>query len=244
MFTVLRHDVFLTNCCLQSPARYSPGASLLFQICTDGYYCAEGAAAALPCPGGTTKKLGVVMMAKKDCDVCGEGTFCPVGSGAATNCSAGTFNDQPGQGSCLKCVAGDFQDAEGATGCKVKDWHRLVLENLNHRLCATHLSPLIASLLGQTACCTLQSTDIRAASRCSTAALLLHFLPPSFTTNRNCTVLSWRITAHCVLHTAKALVVHAALRRGTHKLPLTSHSSLCLLHLVTRPDLHRRLLLC
>ena len=89
------------------------------QDCTDGYYCDEGATAALPCPGGTTKRLGVTMTCKEDCDVCGEGTFCPVGSGTATNCSAGTFNDEEKQEACSKCAAGTFQDVEGATACKV-----------------------------------------------------------------------------------------------------------------------------
>ena len=85
--------------------------------CTDGYYCAEGTAAALPCPGGTAKRLGIMMVAKEDCDVCGVGTFCPVGSGTATECSAGTYNDQPAQEACTKCAAGKFQDKEGATAC-------------------------------------------------------------------------------------------------------------------------------
>ena len=89
------------------------------QNCTDGYYCAKGAAAALPCPGGSTERLGVTMTRQEDCDVCGEGTFCPVGSGAATNCSAGTFNDEEKQEACSKCAAGTFQDVEGATACKV-----------------------------------------------------------------------------------------------------------------------------
>ena len=93
------------------------GTSLPIQDCTDGYYCDEGAAAALPCPGGTTKRLGVTMTRKEDCDVCGEGTFCPVGSGAATNCSAGTFNDEEKQEACTKCPAGTVQDVEGATAC-------------------------------------------------------------------------------------------------------------------------------
>ena len=100
---------------------FSPayGASLPIQDCTDGYYCDEGAAAALPCPGGTTKRLNVTMTRKEDCDVCGEGTFCPVGSRTSTNCSAGTFNDKEKQEACIKCTAGTFQDVEGATACKV-----------------------------------------------------------------------------------------------------------------------------
>ena len=81
--------------------------------CVEGYYCAEGAAAALPCPGGTTKRLGVVMSSKEDCATCGKATSCPVGSDASTNCSAGTYNAREGQSKCLKCGAGTFQDLEG-----------------------------------------------------------------------------------------------------------------------------------
>ena len=86
-------------------------------LCTPGYFCAEGAAAALPCPGGTTKRTGIVMKSKADCTRCGVGTYCPVGSGTATNCSAGTYNDQEKQEVCRKCVAGTFQDAESGTAC-------------------------------------------------------------------------------------------------------------------------------
>ena len=106
-YVITAHTSLLTTEC----------ASLLVQNCTDGYYCAEGAAAALPCPGGTTKRLRVTMMRKEDCDICGVGTFCPVGSSTATNCSAGTYNDKPKQEACAKCAVGTFQDVEGATGC-------------------------------------------------------------------------------------------------------------------------------
>ena len=101
---------------------YADCVLVLVQDCTDGYYCAKGAAAALPCPGGTTKRLGVTMTSREDCDVCGEGTFCPVGSGAATNCSAGTYNALKKRETCTKCAAGTFQDTEGSTACKVQCW--------------------------------------------------------------------------------------------------------------------------
>ena len=98
------------------------GALPLVQNCTEGYYCAKGAAAALPCPGGTTKRLSIIMKAKEDCDVCGEGTFCPVGSGVATNCSAGTYNALKKRETCTNCAAGTFQDTEGSTACQVQCW--------------------------------------------------------------------------------------------------------------------------
>ena len=88
--------------------------------CPSGYYCTEGSAAPLPCPGGTTMRVGVamVMTSADDCDVCGPGTFCPVGSKVAANCSAGTFNDKEKQESCSKCDAGTYQNEEGATACE------------------------------------------------------------------------------------------------------------------------------
>ena len=86
--------------------------------CTPGYYCTTGAAAALPCPGGTMMRSGVIMTSGDDCVICPEGTFCPVGSAAATNCTAGTFSDQPGQEACEKCAPGEFIDTEGATVCQ------------------------------------------------------------------------------------------------------------------------------
>merc|ERR1719440_760883 len=72
-----------------------------FKSCTSGYYCTQGAAAALPCPGGTHKPAGnVVMTSASQCVACNKGTFCPVGSAAATDCAPGTYNDQLSQESC------------------------------------------------------------------------------------------------------------------------------------------------
>ena len=90
------------------------------KVCTDGYYCAEGAAAALPCPSGTTKPKGLssAMTSVNECLICPKGTFCPVGSASATNCSAGTYSDQLQQEVCTACNAGTYQDVEGATACK------------------------------------------------------------------------------------------------------------------------------
>ncbi len=86
--------------------------------CTD--YCAEGAAAALPCPAGKRKDATLsVMDAESDCIVCPVGTFCPVGSAEAQACAPGTFNDQPQQETCTKCAAGSFQALEGKTACEV-----------------------------------------------------------------------------------------------------------------------------
>ena len=87
--------------------------------CRDSYYCSLGAAAALPCPGGTMKPPGFVgaMTSVDQCVTCPEGTFCPVGSEAAAPCAAGTYNAEPQQESCTKCEPGKFQALEGNTTC-------------------------------------------------------------------------------------------------------------------------------
>ena len=102
--------------CLAGEYQDAEGATAC-KNCTDGYYCAEGASAPLPCPGGTTKRTGVMMTSAADCRNCSVGTYCPVGSEAATNCSAGTYNDRPNQETCTRCAAGTYQDAEGQSAC-------------------------------------------------------------------------------------------------------------------------------
>ena len=81
-------------------------------------YCAEGSAAPLPCPGGTTMDASLdVMTSANDCLECGVGTFCPVGSANATLCAPGTVNPLVRQESCVPCTGGSYQDAEGQTAC-------------------------------------------------------------------------------------------------------------------------------
>ena len=54
-------------------------------------YCAEGSAAPLPCPGGTTMDASLeVMTSAEQCLTCPVGTFCPVGSATASLCAPGT----------------------------------------------------------------------------------------------------------------------------------------------------------
>merc|ERR1711938_2966 len=82
-------------------------------------YCAEGSAAPLPCPGGTTMDASlVVMTSEEQCLTCPEGTFCPVGSANASLCAPGTVNPLVKQESCLRCEAGKYQELEGNTTCK------------------------------------------------------------------------------------------------------------------------------
>ena len=81
-------------------------------------YCAEGSAAALPCPAGKRNDASLtVMVSESDCIVCPEGTFCSVGSAEAQPCAPGTYNDVPQQETCAKCAAGTFQQLEGQTAC-------------------------------------------------------------------------------------------------------------------------------
>ena len=109
-----------SSSCTNCPAgQYmpTPGATACLQ-CDDGYYCAEGSAAPLPCPAGYTKQLGVIMTSTADCVGCPEGTFCPVGAEEATNCSAGTYNPDPNQPLCDRCPQGKYQDDDGMSTCK------------------------------------------------------------------------------------------------------------------------------
>ena len=87
--------------------------------CTPGYYCAEGAAAALPCPGGTHKNVSLAVMTSVDqCIICPVGTYCPVGSAEAAPCAPGTNSSLEGAKTCGKCPAGTYQDIEGQEACK------------------------------------------------------------------------------------------------------------------------------
>ncbi|KOO34597.1 mastigoneme-like protein [Chrysochromulina tobinii] len=86
--------------------------------CTQGYYCAEGAAAALPCPGGTHKNASLSVMRSVDqCVVCPVGTSCSVGSAEAVPCAPGTYNNESRQETCVKCAPGFFQRLPGQTSC-------------------------------------------------------------------------------------------------------------------------------
>ena len=86
--------------------------------CTQGYYCASGSAAPLPCPGGTHKDATLTVMTSVDqCIVCPAGTFCSVGSASPTPCAPGTYNPLAEQSTCVNCAAGTFQALAGNTTC-------------------------------------------------------------------------------------------------------------------------------
>ena len=88
--------------------------------CTPGYFCAEGATAPLPCPGGTHQNTTLaVMTSKEDCIICREGLYCPVGTSSPASCAPGTFNAQVSQATCGNCVSGTYQDEAGGTACAI-----------------------------------------------------------------------------------------------------------------------------
>ena len=109
-----------STCVACSPGTFQAAAgSTACETCTPGYYCAEGSAAPLPCPGGTHKDLTLaVMTTVDDCVICPVGTFCSVGSAEPSNCAPGTFNDQLNASTCKNCAAGTFQAVAGSTACE------------------------------------------------------------------------------------------------------------------------------
>ena len=109
-----------TECLPCTAGSYQPATSATACLaCEPAYYCTEGAAAALPCPGGTRANLSLaVMTSEDDCLSCPVGTYCLVGSKEATPCASGTYGDAVGMQMCTSCDAGTFQDGKGETTCK------------------------------------------------------------------------------------------------------------------------------
>ena len=109
-----------TECLACAAGTYQPATQAVrCPPCLEGHYCAEGAASALPCPGGTRVNKSIDVMTKEeDCIVCPVGYSCPVGSKEAMNCRAGTYGNDKGLARCISCAAGRFADASGATACK------------------------------------------------------------------------------------------------------------------------------
>ena len=109
-----------TECLPCAAGTYQPDIQAVECLpCLAGHYCAEGSAAALPCPGGTRVNKSIeVMTREEDCIVCPVGYSCSVGSEEAVLCSAGTYGDVERLERCFSCEAGKFADVEGATACK------------------------------------------------------------------------------------------------------------------------------
>ena len=91
--------------------------------CTVGSYCAEGAAAPLPCKAGTYQnetmlQLNLSMTSADDCLECPTGHRCVGGQSEPKLCGVGSFASIQGAAGCSECEAGSFQDEQGATMCK------------------------------------------------------------------------------------------------------------------------------
>ena len=86
--------------------------------CTIGAYCARGAAAALPCLGGSFGNT-TGLSSQDDCHPCPPGHFCFAGSVEASACSAGTYAEKERSELCTACQEGTYQGNEGATNCTV-----------------------------------------------------------------------------------------------------------------------------
>ena len=90
--------------------------------CTSGYYCSQGAAAALPCPGGRHADQTIIanvgyLSGLDDCVVCPAGTSCSVGSAEPAPCLPGSFNAAPEASTCELCPEGKYTSTSGNTAC-------------------------------------------------------------------------------------------------------------------------------
>merc|ERR1711965_425652 len=86
--------------------------------CTPGYYCGEGAAAALPCPKGMHQNTSLSFMTSVDqCVICPAGTACSVGTDQPKPCLPGSYGATPKKESCDLCPAGKFTSNASNTFC-------------------------------------------------------------------------------------------------------------------------------
>ena len=111
------HDAVKGTCepCAAGSYQDKVGQSACFE-CPLGSYCVEGAAAALPCPGGMyggRRGLG----ASGECSASEDGTYCFAGSTSPTPCGKGTATADPTKQQCDMCVEGTYQGEEGETAC-------------------------------------------------------------------------------------------------------------------------------
>ena len=83
--------------------------------CKAGSYCQKGAAAALPCDGGTYSSA-TDNDEQGDCVPAAPGSFAVTGSTQQTPCPKGSYTNasMPVKGSCTLCVGGSYQDETGA----------------------------------------------------------------------------------------------------------------------------------
>ena len=108
--------------CVAGKFQDKPGNTACKQ-CLDGHYCAEGAAAALPCPGGRYANQTIIatigyLRGLDECVICPPGMSCSVGSDMPTPCLPGSFSATEAAPTCDLCPAGEFQNLYGQTSCK------------------------------------------------------------------------------------------------------------------------------
>eukprot|EP00964_Phaeocystis_antarctica_P014423 scaffold7934_cov62-Phaeocystis_antarctica.AAC.8 len=99
----------------------TPG-QLVCGPCTPGSYCAEGAAAALPCKAGTYQnetmlQLNLSMTGPDNCLECPPGSACGTGAAEPSTCSPGTVAPNTSMATCVKCASGTYQEGEGEQAC-------------------------------------------------------------------------------------------------------------------------------
>jgi len=107
--------------CAAGTFQATPG-QLACRSCTPGSYCAEGAAAALPCKAGTYQnetmlQLNLSMTGANDCLECPPGSACGTGAAEPSKCSPGTVAPNASMATCIKCAAGTYQAGEGEQAC-------------------------------------------------------------------------------------------------------------------------------
>jgi hypothetical protein len=101
--------------CLGGTYQDTPGQETC-KPCDPGAYCAEGAAAALPCFAGTYSTATDLSSADQ-CTPTVPGYISTTGSTQPKACAPGTFQRNAAMGLCQKCIGGSYQDAEAATAC-------------------------------------------------------------------------------------------------------------------------------
>eukprot|EP00964_Phaeocystis_antarctica_P067957 scaffold41164_cov69-Phaeocystis_antarctica.AAC.1 len=89
---------------------------LMCGSCTPGSYCAEGAAAALPCSKGSYSGATDLSSAGQ-CTTTNAGYYASTGSTQQTPCNPGTMAPAVGMGACELCEPGKFQPESSSTAC-------------------------------------------------------------------------------------------------------------------------------
>ena len=106
------------TCVKCAGGKYQHGEGKLDCIsCVEGYYCPEGASAALPCREGSYSKAIDLDEDVRKCTLTSPGFYAPTGSTEQTPCSPGTFAPNVSTGTCPNCPAGSFQKESNASRC-------------------------------------------------------------------------------------------------------------------------------